>query len=478
MENFTGSGTVNVNRARSRFSVALAVVAGAAAVLAMTGTGAAALPGGGMTATAMNAMFTGYGNTSGQWSGGDSTVSVPLPDGRDAWFFSDTFLGTVNPDGSRPANSPFIHNSIVVQNGSALVSTRYGGTPGAPDSLVKPADGSSDFYWVNGGVVEGNVLRMLYMRMRATGSGSLDFAQVDTALVTFTLPGLAVQSITDLSLGGSIAWGSTVVDDGRYTYIYGSESTSGAMRFAHLARVPVGGLTGPWQYWTGSGWSGSEASSARLLSGVGTGYAVQHVGNQYVLITVDTDIPFNADLVAYTAPAPTGPFSGPIELFTAPEPGTIPGTIVYDARVHPELATAGNLLVSYNVNSLTAGAVYADATIYRPRFVDVGWPRPVPDPSALPGAPSGLTASADSSGAVHLSWQAPPGTGLTYSVYQRDVTAGQTNVARVAKGVTGTSTTVSAFYQSGHTDQFQVSAVNAAGEGPLSGIASVTVLIG
>ena len=33
---------------------------------------------------------------------------VPLPDGRVAWLYSDTFLGTVNPDHSRPAHTPLV----------------------------------------------------------------------------------------------------------------------------------------------------------------------------------------------------------------------------------------------------------------------------------------------------------------------------------------------------------------------------------
>ena len=458
-------------------AMAAAVVCGGLLVALPAPPAQAALPTGGMTAAQLNTAFGTYGDTSGKWSGGDATTSIALPDGRDAWFFSDTLLGTVNADHSRPTSSPFIHNSIVVQDGTSLVSTRYGGTASAPDSLVKPSDGSSDYYWVADGAVEGSVLRMFYQRMRATGTGSLDFTEVGTALVTYSLPALTVQSVVDLSLSSSIAWGSAVLQDGGYTYIYGSESTPSAVRFAHLARVPQGGLTGAWQFWTGSTWSSSEADSARLLSGVGTGFGVQRVGSQVVLITEDTNLLFNPDVVAYTATAPTGPFAGPIELFTAPEPAQRDGNIVYDARLHPELAGSGKLLVSYNVNNLTSSATYEDATIYRPRFVDITWPRPQPDPATLPAAPTGLTASADTTGTVHLSWQAPAGTGLTYSVYRRDVTLGQTNPARVLKGATTTDLNVPGFYTTGHTYEFQVTAVNSAGEGPPSAIATVTVTV-
>jgi alkanesulfonate monooxygenase SsuD/methylene tetrahydromethanopterin reductase-like flavin-dependent oxidoreductase (luciferase family) len=52
-----------------------------------------------------------------------------LPDGRVVWDFSDTFLRLVNSDGSRPPRQPFINNSMIVQDGDALVQTLHRGTP-------------------------------------------------------------------------------------------------------------------------------------------------------------------------------------------------------------------------------------------------------------------------------------------------------------------------------------------------------------
>src|SRR4051794_35960797 len=112
--------------------------AGVAGVIVMTLSLVAAvpatavIPSGGMSAPALTAAFTDYGNTSGKWNGGDSTASVLLPDGRVAWLFSDTFLGPVNADGTRPRTSPMVHNSLVVQDGTALVDTRTGGSPTFP----------------------------------------------------------------------------------------------------------------------------------------------------------------------------------------------------------------------------------------------------------------------------------------------------------------------------------------------------------
>ncbi|SBT52933.1 fibronectin type III domain-containing protein [Micromonospora auratinigra] len=437
---------------------------------------AAELPPGGMTGAALTTLFDDYGNTSGRWSGADSTASVALPDGRVAWLFSDTMLGTVNADFSRPRTSPMINNSAVVQDGAALTSTVHGGTTAAPQSLI-PSGVAGEWYWVADATVEGGSVRALVNRYKRTGTGSLDVALTGTALATLALPGLTPTAVTELPLGNTVAWGAAVLEDGPWTYVYGSEYVAADnQRFARLARVPAGGLAGAWQFWTGTGWSGALTDSARLpLSGVGTAFGVQRVGDQYVIVTVQGNVTFGSQVVAYTAAAPTGPFSGPVDLFTAGEPAARQGVIVYDARLHPELAQPGKLLVSYNVHSLNADDLYTDARIYRPRFVDVTWPQPVPDPALLPAAPADLTATTDPTGAVHLSWPAVTGTGVSYEVHQRDVTAGQTHFARVAQP-TGTTADLGGT-KTGHTYEYRVFARNSTGVGQPSPTRSVVVTI-
>ncbi|MFC0625217.1 fibronectin type III domain-containing protein [Kribbella deserti] len=422
----------------------------------------------------LTAMFNDYGNTSGKWSGGDSTVSVALPDGRTAWIFSDTMLGSVNADFTRPRTSPMVNNTLVVQSGGALTATLHGGTSAAPQALVKPTV-AGEFYWVADATVEAGAVKVLYNRYKKTGQGALDVALTGTALATLALPALTVSSVVELPVGSTIAWGAAVLEDGQYTYIYGSEYVaSTGMRFAHLARVPAGGLGGTWQFWNGTTWG---SASARLqLSGIGTAFGVQKVNGQYVVVTVESNVVFGQQVVAYTATSPTGPFTGPIELFTAPEPAARQGVIVYDARLHPSLAEPGKLLVSYNVHSLNDNDLYDDARIYRPRFVSATWPVPTPDPALVPAAPAGFTASPEAeSGAVRLSWTASPGTVTTYSAYQRDVTAGQTHFARVWQG-SDTARTLGGF-KTGHTYEFRVTATNSAGEGLPTPTRSVAVTI-
>lgn len=320
-------------------------------------------------AEALNALWNTYGNQGGHWTGGDRTASVPLPDGRTAWLFSDTFLGAVNPDHTRPPGAPMPRNTIVVQESDGtLGATLHGGTPAAPRALVE-VPGSPEHLWVGDGIVAGGVLKVLYNRYESTGSGALDVRSAGTSLAVFALPALTLAGLTHLSLHPNIAWGSELLEEGGYTYIYGAEHNGDGGKYLRLARAQE--LSGAWEFWTGTGWSLNEADSVRLLQGVGTAFSVTKVGAEYVLVTVDSNTPFSRNVIAYTAPSPTGPFGGPRVLYHAPESKA--KVIVYDATVHRQLGSATKLVLSYNVNSLDLADHLADVRLYRPRFLEVSW---------------------------------------------------------------------------------------------------------
>ncbi|WP_157683555.1 DUF4185 domain-containing protein [Microlunatus soli] len=318
-------------------------------------------------------LFGDYGDTAGRWTGADSAYSVPLPDGRIAWLYSDTFLGTVNADHSRPTDSPFIHNSIIIDDHGEL-TTYTGGTPDAPRSLVAP-EGSGDetgsWYWFGDGTVEGDQLRVLVLEFEKTGDGVFDFAFVATAVASFRLPDLAV---TVRSLPDSpISWASAVLECGRYSYVYGVEDLQ-STKYAHLARVPRGRLTeSPWQYYDGAGWSADPTASARILTGVSNEFSVQRLGGVdgggFGLVTGDARESLSPDILLYRSSTPTGPFTDPVRLYSTPE--TSGNIFTYNAKSHPELAGDGELLVTYNVNSFDTADVYAEVDNYRPRYLRV-----------------------------------------------------------------------------------------------------------
>ena len=85
-------------------------------------------------------LFTSYGDAAGEWTGGDSTYSIPMRDGDNVWVFSDTFLGEVADDGSRPLDSPFLNNSFVVQGPARPPRDRHRAHRWAPSSSGPPTD--------------------------------------------------------------------------------------------------------------------------------------------------------------------------------------------------------------------------------------------------------------------------------------------------------------------------------------------------
>src|SRR5205807_1965342 len=152
-------------------------------------------------------------------------------------------------------------------------TTRYRGTDAAPQSLVgSTATGpGSTVYWPDDGLVEGNRLRVFYTSVTQTGTGPLDYQPNGTAVADFTLPDLAPAGFTVVPVSGRISWGVAAVTDGGYTYVYGVEDAD-PVKYVHVARVAAGDVLGPWEFFTGSGWSVHEEDSARVLGGVGHGF--------------------------------------------------------------------------------------------------------------------------------------------------------------------------------------------------------------
>jgi hypothetical protein len=322
------------------------------------------------TNTELTSLFGDYGDTAGRWTGADSSYSVPLPGGSTAWIYSDTFLGQVNPDRSRPADSPFVHNSIIVDDHGTL-TTYTGGTPDAPASLVTVPGGdeAQNWYWFGDATVEGDSLRVLLLEFEKTGTGVFDFAFVGSAIASFDLTTMTLTGTNALPDSG-IHWGSAILEDGGYTYVYGVEDQQ-AQKWAHLARVPSGQLTdaSAWRYLAGTSWVADPTASTRILEGVSNEFSVMKEHGAYLLVTGDATEALSAKIVGYASLSPTGPFSHKTVLYTTPETGG--NVFTYNAKAHPQFTHGLTITVSYNVNSFDTADVYADVDNYRPRFIDV-----------------------------------------------------------------------------------------------------------
>ncbi|MFD9909390.1 hypothetical protein [Streptomyces sp. NPDC059063] len=332
------------------------------------------------------------------WTGGDSTFSVTLPDGRRLWLFSDTFMGPLNADGTRPTSAPLINSSIVAQVGDNL-TTITGGTDSEPEALM-PRPTERHWYWLGDGLVA-NVkgekrLQVVFHEWHKFGDGDWDFKIKSSMVATFDLNNLKEpESIAPLPSEAGVQWGSAVMSaeqsgDG-YTYIYGTSDKplNKGMRVARVKGTNVADAS-KWQYLNGAtrNWMYGETEGDDTTIGIANEYSVTPHKGSFVLVSQDSTEAFSGKIRMWTGCDPYGPFGSWVdhdEVYRMPEGGPIPfGDCVagqedgkcfsYNAHVHPSLATGDRWTLSYNVNNFDNrvapdGAHYRDPTIYRPRFV-------------------------------------------------------------------------------------------------------------
>lgn len=360
-------------RRTDRRVVALGIVLAAAGVLA-------AAPGTALAAQAcitpvahvhqgLTERFGTYGDTAGRWTGADSAYSVGLGGGRTAWIYSDTFLGEVDADHGRPLDSPFVHNSIIVDDGAEL-QTFTGGTPEVPASLVTVAGGDEtrDWYWFGDATVHGDELQVMLVEFIKTGDTMWDFAFAGNGVARFDIDTLELIGVDEVPTTG-VNWGSAILEDGPYTYVYGVEDRQ-AQKFAHLARVRGGDLAeGTWEYLGAEGWSTDHTDSRRILEGVSNEFSVHKYQGRYTLVTGDATEILSSAVVMYRSVSPEGPFTGKTELYRTPETGG--NVFTYNAKAHPQRGNGHTLVVSYNVNSFDTNDLYVEVDNYRPRYVSI-----------------------------------------------------------------------------------------------------------
>ena len=306
-------------------------------------------------ATASDAAFTNMfaSLSSSGWVGADGTNSVALPDGRDCWLFSDTITS------ASASGVSFAHNSIVVTGrGRPLIIT---------DPIPAPAPDA--FYWSGAARGHGPQIWEIAQRINQTGPGLWDERFAGDYLARINTSTWRLASITPLAdTTGAINWGVAMLDDGPYTYIYGSES-QGLSSWMHVARVPKGRLDAPWNYDTPSGWAPhAAAASLRLLPGVAPAYSVIDLGAGRGIRVISQQPMMGQAIYSWHAAGPTGPFTTRRTIYDTGSFGA--RTYTYNTLAHPEQTTNGQMPFSFNVNSFDA-LTPTDATLYRPRFFRV-----------------------------------------------------------------------------------------------------------
>ena len=336
--------------------------------------------------TCLNAALDAYGDSGRGWSGGDSTWTTALPDKRELFAFSDSFLSPVAGTG-RPGHAPFVHNSFVVRAVDGAMSTVVGGMPDAPESLLSP--GKPAWYWLGAATYLGGALQVPLGKWDPTGTGPFDWVFAGSSVARFHPDDLARPTmITPLRDTRGIQWGQWVAPERAHTYLYGVEG-AGRRKALHVARVVGKDLRAPLEFFDGDRWRSADGSGVGTSRPVATDVSGELSVHQlrpglYLLVTTESGPGLSDRIVGRFSSSPTGPFGPARLLYKTPETGQRgsyrdPDVYTYNAHAHPEFSTPREVVISYNVNSVDTaigGDVYRDVTIYRPRFIRVTFDGP------------------------------------------------------------------------------------------------------
>jgi len=307
----------------------------------------------------------------GGWIAGDATFSIALPGQKTLWLFGDSFIGTVNPDNSIASGAKMIRNCAVLQDGDSMRAL-YGGTFQNPKSFVASANDNSDWYWPEHGLLENDTLKIFFSEfVLAPGQAGFNFKYKAAILARFTYPDIKLVDYKKLpyyDIDG-VCYGNSVLVENGYTYIYGRKEydTVSHIPYPHIARVPVGNILAPWEFYNGTTWSIIPGDTKKISSvAVSQQYGVFKLNNRYVII--NQEIWLSAKIYSYTSNFPQGPWNSKNLLYNTPI--LYPNTFTYNAFSHPQFNENEELLISYNSNGNFAD-IFKNVEVYRPRFIRV-----------------------------------------------------------------------------------------------------------
>jgi hypothetical protein len=324
------------------------------------------------------------------WTGADGSYSLPLPDGTNLWYWSDSFIGTVNPTTRMRSSDLFqAHNSLTIQNQTTGSFTTVG-YPKTSSYFAPTAKG--DWFWVGSGlVVEPTTGTYQIEIMLTQWTPSIKF--VGNSVVTMSWPDYTILSITPVALPSTtLQWGSQIMQVGSTYYVYGIKNPSSDDKTPYVAQMPsLSDLTNPsaWLYWnaTKGEWLAGQTNATAMsgIKAVTPEYSVTQLtttsGSTFYMLTgmntLNPPYPLWDAVTTWYSCNPQGPWTKPTTVYTTPEAGANgckEGTLVtYNPKAHPEFTDSDGILLTYNVNANDSADLVC-ANDYMPRFLRLSIP--------------------------------------------------------------------------------------------------------
>jgi hypothetical protein len=320
------------------------------------------------------------------WIGGDAAYTAVLTRHRVLWLFGDSLLGTVK-DGKR-TGAVMVNNTVGVQSGhdtnAAIRFVAGKARDGKPAAIFTPADGKG-WLWPQAAIGVGDRLFVFLPQIdKSTDPGVFGFRHIGQWLAV-------IDNAEDEPLRWRVkqhplpfarfgprqvrSWGSAVLSDGEWLYVYGYQEQGKQMgsRKLLVARVPAAKLAdfAAWRFRAPDGWSEKSEDAAPLTAGLATEFSVSRLPNRKGYLLVYTENGLGDRIVGRFAKTAAGPWSDPVLLYRCPEMARDKGVFCYAAKAHPWAANGDELLLSYCVNTWEFARLFRDDKVYRPQFVRV-----------------------------------------------------------------------------------------------------------
>jgi hypothetical protein len=341
------------------------------------------------------------------WFGADGIYTIPLNGveggqskkvDQSLIIFSDTMIGEVTDSSMKPGYK-MVHNSVALLKGnqpkpgniSFYWNKMKDGTAESMFTPNTPKTQKGDYYWLGDGFVNTEGNKALYIfgyRVRNVSNGAFGFKEVGNTLIklnTANAPYFKKQEQKDTPFYitdekgdiGSFGAGVYVntksagaVDADGYIYVYG---VRGMVKNLMVARVLPKNIDdySKWTYWDGSQWTGNIKMVTDVTNHVSNELSVSRLpdGRYALIFQVDGMTPSIGMRLSNNL---TGPFGPVIKLWDC-KPDLLKSTfLVYNAKAHPSLSNPGELLISYNINSMEfIKDLHQYPHLYRPRFIKV-----------------------------------------------------------------------------------------------------------
>jgi len=321
------------------------------------------------------------------WLGADGAFSVPLSDSRALWLFSDTWVGSIAGGKRKPVG--LVNNTVGVQDGAGagmqVTFAIQRDVLGKHQAIFVPPDGKG-WFWLFGGYHADGKLHVFLPRMEKSGAGgAFGFKGMDLWLGTMSNPldnpvkwNITYREVpfARFDKPPRRSFGSAVLRDDRFAYIYGYEEKPGkpfSTRRLLIARAPADKLTDfdSWRFLSKGEWKPDVNDATPGMDGLGTEFSVSYFPGMKLYGLVTTENALSDKITGRFAASPEGPWSEPVVLYTCPEMKQDKKVFTYAGKAHPHLSSGKDIVISYAVNSYELAPVINNAELYWPRFVRV-----------------------------------------------------------------------------------------------------------